>query len=86
MTPEQENHLGEIKETFCSLVDAKYRKGQEEHGGNLWKKKGLIDMAIEEAIDQVAYLLSLKRQIEGQGIELGESEEHGCRNTNLTKI
>lgn len=75
MTQEQENHLQNIKTAFLKAVDIKYRHGQEEHGGNLWKKKGLIDMAIEEAVDQVIYLLTLKKQIEDSGVELGEKEE-----------
>lgn len=75
MTPEQEQNLLEIKELFSSLVDHKYRNGQREHGGNLWTKKGLIDMAIDEAIDQVTYLICLKRQIEQSGVELGTMVE-----------
>ena len=48
--------------SFNSLVDAKYRKGQAEHGGDLFKKTKLelIDFTIDEAIDQVVYLLTLK--------------------------
>src|SRR3990167_4934944 len=60
MTPEQEKHLQKIKDQFNELVDSKYRKGQEAHGGDLWAKSGLLDMAIEEAIDQVTYLITLK--------------------------
>jgi hypothetical protein len=47
-------------------VDAKYRKGQEEHGGLLTEltSETLCDHAIEEAIDQVVYLLSLKDKLE----------------------
>lgn len=75
MTPSQEAHLQHIKDTFAELTDRKYRKGQEEHGGNLWQKKRLIDMAIDEAIDQVTYLLSLKEQIEESGAQLGTLDE-----------
>lgn len=73
MTPAQEDHLRTIKEQFLSLADHKYRKGQAEHGGTLWDKQGLIDMAIDEAIDQVVYLLTLKQQL--AGIELGTLTE-----------
>ena len=62
MTPEQEKHLQKIKDQFAELVDSKYRKGQISHGGDLWAKSGLLDMAIEEAIDQVTYLVTLKEQ------------------------
>lgn len=71
MTPEQEAHLQLIKDSFVSAVDKKYRHGQQEHGGDLWLKKGLIDMAIEEALDQVVYLVSLKKQIDESGVKLG---------------
>lgn len=75
MTYEQELHLEHIKHSFCELADSKYRQGQAEHGGDLWKKKGLIDQAIAEAIDQVEYLITLKQQIEETGIELGTQED-----------
>jgi hypothetical protein len=71
MTPEQEQHLESVKLNFMCAVDTKYRQGQISHGGNLWRKKGLIDMAIDEAVDQVVYLLTLKDQIGAAGIELG---------------
>lgn len=57
-----ESIIGKFSEQFR----AKYRKGQAEHGGNLWEKPGLIDFAIEEAIDNVAYLFSLKQQLDGK--------------------
>jgi hypothetical protein len=62
MTPQQEKHLRKIKERFSTLVDDKYRKGQKEHGGDLFEKNKifLVDCAIDEAIDQVVYLLTLK--------------------------
>ena len=65
MTPKQEAHLEFLKQAFASLVDPKYRKGQKEHGGNLWQmgNEKLLDCAIEEAIDQVVYLLTLKAQL-----------------------
>jgi hypothetical protein len=65
MTPAQEEHLRDIKESFSNLVDVKYRKGQAEHGGDLFKLTPikLLDAAIDEAIDQVVYLLTLKEQI-----------------------
>ena len=73
MTPEE--HKDGIIRRLSVLVDKKYTQGQQEHGGFLWKKRGLIDMAIDEAIDQVVYLLTLKQQLEEAGIELGEIHE-----------
>jgi len=67
MTPEQEAHLERIKVGFTTLVDPKYRKGQLEHGGDLFEKTPteLLDMAIEEAIDNLVYLLSIKEKLHG---------------------
>lgn len=69
MTPAQEAHLQRVKDEFCALVDPKYRKGQEEHGGDLFMLTmgQLLDNAIEEAIDQVVFLLSMKEKLNGNG-------------------
>lgn len=65
MTEAQERHLHEIKTEFVRLVDSKYRKGQAEHGGDLFKLSDLklIECAIDEAIDQVVYLLTLRQNM-----------------------
>ena len=65
MTPEQEKHLLSIKQEFDLLVDAKYRKGQVEHGGDLIDKdiELLLNDALGEVIDQVVYLLTIKQQL-----------------------
>ena len=62
MKKEQEEHLERIKTEFVKMVDAKYRTGAEEHGTILLEEPTVLDMAIEEAIDQVTYLLTLKEQ------------------------
>lgn len=70
MTPAQENHLSQIKEQFNQLVDVKFRKGAEEHGGDLLRDfsvLNIIDAAIEEAIDLVTYLLSARMKLTGEG-------------------
>ncbi len=65
MTPEQEYHLDSIKHDFFVLVDKKYRAGQAEHGGDLTDLSAmkLLDSAIDEAIDQVVYLFTLKDKL-----------------------
>ena len=65
MTPEQESHLISLKVKFINLVDDKYRKGQAEHGGNLFDLTSiqLLDAAIDEAVDQVVYLLTLRDKL-----------------------
>ena len=75
MTEEQKNHIETIIAYFIAKSSDKYSRGQIEHGGNLWEKKGIIDMAIEEAIDQVIYLVTLKQQLEDSGISLGTKED-----------
>ncbi len=65
MTVEQRNHLRRIVESFAAEASAKYERGQHEHGGNLWEKPRLLDFAIEEAIDQVVYLYTLREQQRG---------------------
>ena len=65
MTKKQEKHLADIKYNFAKLVDAKYRKGQKEHGGTMTELsiEYLIDCAVDEAIDQVVYLLTLRDKL-----------------------
>ena len=65
MTHAQESHLARVKAEFVSLVDAKYRAGAAEHGGELLALPDLsiLDFAIDEAVDQVVYLLSLKEKL-----------------------
>lgn len=62
MTDEQKAHCSAIAKSFEIRMSTKYKKGQEEHGGNLWDmtKEQLLDNAIDEAIDQVVYLLTLQ--------------------------
>ena len=70
MTPAQEAHLERIKGDFASWVDAKYRKGQAEHGpGNLLDHSviHLIDEAIRENIDQFVYLVSAREKFLSEG-------------------
>jgi hypothetical protein len=63
VSPEQEAHLAGIKQGFCVQVDAKYRRGQQEHGGNLWVKPGLFPMLTEETLDFVVYAKTLEQQL-----------------------
>jgi len=65
MTPEQEAHLGRVKAAFAAKVDPKYRLGQAEHGGDLFRVAPLklLDMAIDEAIDNVVYLETLRERL-----------------------
>lgn len=46
-------------------VEDKYKKGVEEHGGNLWEMNifDLLDNAISETIDQYTYLVTLRNKL-----------------------
>ena len=70
MTPEHETHLAHLKAEFTADLDAKYRAGQVEHGGNIWEKKGMLAHAIEEAIDLVVYLYTLRDQLQRKGLDV----------------
>ncbi len=65
MRQEHEEHLGYILEQALVRIDEKYRKGQAEHGGLLSDVPtlDLIEFAIEEAVDQMVYLLTLHQQL-----------------------
>lgn len=64
LTFDQSSHVEEIGKDFCREMSEKYIKGQKEHGGNLWdlSEDQLLDNAIDEAIDQVTYLLTIRRK------------------------
>lgn len=64
MDAAHEAHLMRILDKFSADARAKYEAGQREHGGELWEKPGMLEHAIEEAIDMVVYLYTLKEQKE----------------------
>lgn len=66
MTPEQENHLRQIQEQSSQALDIKYRKGQAEHGGNLFDKSAreLLEEALAENTDQRVYILTALEKLD----------------------
>ena len=60
MSESQEAHLKKLHAITFTLMSEKYRKGQAEHGGNLFDMSltQLLDEALGEAIDQVTYLVT----------------------------
>ena len=59
MTPEQEQHLAAIQAAFKEQCEAKYRKGQQEHGGNLWERRTVNDLE-PEIVDAWTYMQCIK--------------------------
>lgn len=66
MTDDQKSHLANIQLDFIKEHSAKFTKGAEEHKTLLHKDftaKELLEMAIEEALDQVSYLYTLRDKL-----------------------
>lgn len=65
LTDRQARHLNEIQTTLEHRLDLKYRRGAIEHGGDLdaMDKFDLLENAIDEALDQVVYLLTLRSKL-----------------------
>lgn len=77
MTDAQETHLARVKDRFNQLVDAKYRSGAREHGGDLLGMPALylVDNSINEAVDMLVYLLRLRDQL----LEVGDRLTNAIR-------
>ena len=65
MEPEVERHLSRVLSAAVYRINEKYRKGQKEHGEHLWERPVdyILGQAIDEAIDQVVYLLTLRERL-----------------------
>jgi len=62
MTKEQEKHLAQIVEAVTLRILAKYRRGQAEHGGNLWDRPSLPELH-QEITDLNTYVITLDYQL-----------------------
>lgn len=66
LTKEQSAHRAEVTEEVTQLIWDKYTKGAQEHKTNLKQDSTvgqLVDWAIEEALDQLVYLVTLKSKM-----------------------
>lgn len=65
MTDAQESHIKQVLSSVSDALLDKYARGAEEHDGNLWDKTalGLLDEAINESLDMVVYLFTLRDKI-----------------------
>jgi len=72
MDTQQESHLERIKYKLLELVDSKYRRGQSKHGGDLLDMglEELLENALDEAIDQAVYILTILEKIKGTKTEV----------------
>ena len=66
MTEDQKAHAAKLGDLAERLLIAKYAKGAAEHGGNIWDMTvlQLVDETINEAVDQLNFLLTLKEKLE----------------------
>lgn len=62
MTNDHRVHMYDIVLEVGERIKRKYTAGQHEHGGQLWLKKGLLEMARQEADDLETYLTTLANQ------------------------
>ncbi len=65
-----EQHAEYISDEARKAVYNKYMAGQEEHGGKLWRKV-ITPHILEEAIDQLVYVITLRDQLEVAERRLG---------------
>jgi hypothetical protein len=75
MTIEQEAHLKEIQDRIALRINSKYRRGQAEHGGNLWDRPAFPDMA-DEVTDFNTYFVTLERQLHQMHEAVQKIKEH----------
>lgn len=75
----KEEHAIQIATKAHDLIYEKYLKGASKHGGNI-QRKLMIPHALEEAVDQMVYLLTLKEQWQDMVdlvLDIREDLEHG---------
>ena len=65
MNKDKEKFLQENIDLIVKIAEARYRAGDKEYGGDLrdLTLKQLLDNAIEEAIDTLHYLLTMKNKL-----------------------
>lgn len=69
MNKQQTAHLNRILEQSRELITDKYAKGTVEHKSLLsedYSVEEVLNFAIEEAVDQMTYLLTLKEMLKNE--------------------
>lgn len=62
MDIKQRHHLDEICKEAIARLRKKYEDGQEQHGGTLYLKRGMLGQARQEADDLFIYLSTVAKQ------------------------
>lgn len=59
------HHLTQIQAAACEAIERKYIQGVEEHKTNLWEMPviRMVEESINEAVDQISYLMSLRQSV-----------------------
>jgi hypothetical protein len=57
------SHLTRILNYLSSAITDKYHRGQQEHGGQLWRKAGMLAHAEAEMLDLCVYIPTLRDQL-----------------------
>lgn len=65
LSPSQLDHLLRVVKESSRRIEDKYAAGAKEHGGVLLdlSSSALLDAAIDEAVDQIVYLLTLREKL-----------------------
>ena len=71
------DHIESIIKWVRELMMAKYFRGQEEHGGELWAKPGSLKNLEEEITDLVIYYKTSKEQLRQMANEGKEQPARG---------
>ena len=79
MGPDNTAHMERILARFSADFRAKYEAGQREHGGEMWRKDGMLLHALGELQDLVAYLYTLVEQEEIIDRRVGRVGPSGLR-------
>jgi hypothetical protein len=82
-TKKHDLHMSTIQMAAVECIEKKYRRGVEENNGTkLWEMPAvnLVENAIEEATDQLTYLLTLRQEMH---IILALAKD-GCTDETLT--
>ena len=64
MNDEHRAHLDRVIDRVSQEVGRKYAKGQSDHGGELWRKAGMLSHVEAETWDFVVYVCTMREQLE----------------------